>query len=63
MKYFALAMSALYIVAGLLLMLTDAMSERIAAFRIPLGAVLVLYGAMRGWIWWKKYGPNGTEKA
>ena len=61
MKYFSLAMSLLYIAVALLLLFTDAMSERIASFRVPLGLVLLAYGAMRGWIWWRKFGPNGTE--
>ncbi len=61
MKYFALGMSILYLLVAVLLLFTDAMSARIASFRVPLGLVLLAYGLMRGWIWWRKFGPNGTE--
>ena len=61
MKYFALLMSALYVLAGGALLTTDARHEQIGAFRVPLGILLVAYGVVRASLWRRKYAdqPGG----
>lgn len=53
MKWFALAMSALYIVAGCLLLFTS-MLQMIQVYRAPIGGVLLAYGVIRGAMWYRK---------
>lgn len=54
MKYFALAMSLIYVAAGALLLFTDLFAAEIVRFRVPLGLVLVGYGILRWFMWRKK---------
>ena len=55
MKYFALVMSTLYVLAGCLFLLTDVRAEQISTFRVPLGLMLVGYGVVRAYLWRRKY--------
>ena len=55
MKYFALSMSALYVLAGCLFLFTDMLAEHIRTFRAPLGLMLVAYGVVRAYMWRRKY--------
>jgi len=54
MKYFALVMSLVYILFGCLFLLTNFMQVQISQYRVPLGLVLVCYGAVRSYMWRKK---------
>lgn len=58
MKWFALAMSLLYVVAGCLLLLTTAM-PMVQEYRTAIGGVLVAYGVVRGVIWLRKNRAEG----
>lgn len=49
MRWFALAMSAVYISVGMLLLFTDVALDLIPRFRPWLAAVLIAYGALRAW--------------
>jgi uncharacterized membrane protein HdeD (DUF308 family) len=55
MKYFALAMSVVYLVVGCLFLFTPFLSLQVTQFRTPLGLVLVAYGIIRGILWQRKY--------
>lgn len=55
MKYFALVMSTLYVLAGCLFIFTDVLAEQISTFRVPLGLMLVGYGVVRAYLWRRKY--------
>lgn len=55
MKYFALVMSALYVLVGCIFLFTDALQTRISAWRLPLGIMLVAYGVVRAYLWRRKY--------
>lgn len=55
MKYFALSMSVLYVLAGCLFVFTDLLSEHIRNFRAPLGLMLMVYGVVRAYMWRRKY--------
>jgi hypothetical protein len=59
MKYFALVMSLLYVVAGGLLVFTDRFAAGIVRFRLPLGLLLMGYGVLRWFMWRKKQARNG----
>lgn len=61
MKYFALAMSAIYVAAGLALLLTDALIGLVPRFRLPLALLLMGYGIVRFVLWRKKYAQAGNE--
>ncbi|MBZ0204840.1 MAG: hypothetical protein K8H89_00845 [Flavobacteriales bacterium] len=54
MKYFALVMSVLYLMAGCLILFTNFMYPQISRFRVPLGVVLLGYGVVRGIMWQRK---------
>jgi len=54
MKYFALVMSVLYMVVGGLILFTNFMYPQISRFRVPLGALLLGYGVVRGILWRRK---------
>lgn len=58
MKWFALVMSLLYVVAGCLLLFTTAMPA-IDTFRTAIGAVLIAYGVIRGVVWIRKNKAEG----
>lgn len=53
MKWFALAMSMLYVAAGCLLLFTDAL-PMIDVYRSAIGSVLLAYGLIRGVLWYRK---------
>jgi uncharacterized membrane protein HdeD (DUF308 family) len=48
-----LVMSVVYLIAGLLILCTDVLSDTISSYRTLLGAVLVGYGLLRGWLWYR----------
>ena len=54
MKYFALAMSLIYVVAGALLIFTNFLAAEITQFRVLLGCVLLGFGSLRGYMWQNK---------
>jgi hypothetical protein len=55
MKFFALAMCALYVLAGSLFLFTNALEGLIPRYRIPLGLLLGGYGVVRAYMWRMKY--------
>jgi hypothetical protein len=55
MKYFALAMSALYVLAGCALLFTPWLEEIIRSFRPPIGLLLLGYGVVRAYMWRRKF--------
>ncbi len=61
MKYFALAMSALYVLIGCLFLFTDVLLEQIPDFRLPLGLLLAGYGVVRAFLWRRKYADQNAE--
>ena len=61
MKYFALAMSLVYVAAGAMILFTDFLYPQISRFRVPLGLVLVVYGVVRG-IWWQRKQAQSQEE-
>ena len=62
MKYFALVMSALYVLVGCLFLFTDVLLEQIRMFRLPLGLMLVAYGVVRAYLWRRKYADQSAEE-
>lgn len=54
MKWFALVMSAIYLVVGALLLLDETFFAQITRFRLPMGLLLVAYGVIRGEMWRRK---------
>lgn len=58
MKWFALVMSLLYVVAGCLLLFTTAIPF-VQAYRPVIGGVLVAYGLVRGVLWLRKNKAEG----
>jgi hypothetical protein len=62
MKYFGLAMSLLYVLAGCGFLFTDLLIDLIPLYRVPLGALLAGYGVIRMVLWWRKY-ANGSDAA
>lgn len=51
---FALAMSAVYVLCGVLLGFTHVAAELIPRFRPALAIVLIGYGILRFYLWWHK---------
>lgn len=62
MKYFALTMSVLYAVVGCLILFTNFLYPQISRFRVPLGVVLLVYGAVRGFMWQRKQAQSRQEQ-
>ncbi|MBS1582247.1 MAG: hypothetical protein JST66_08625 [Bacteroidetes bacterium] len=62
MKYFALAMSAVYVLAGCAFLFTDALVQFIPRFRLPIGLVLVGYGILRFFLWRRKYAQHPGDE-
>lgn len=58
MKYFALAMSAVYVLAGCALLFSDVLIDLFPRFRTPLGILLVGYGVVRFYMWQKRNGKQ-----
>lgn len=52
---FALFMSVIYVLAGLVLLFTDMLRASIPLYRPILGGVLVGYGLLRAGMWWNRY--------
>jgi hypothetical protein len=52
MRWFELAMPGVYILAGLLLLITDVALDYIPNLRTPIAVVLIGYGSFRGWRTW-----------
>lgn len=50
-----LAMSVLYSTVGLAFLFTDVLSDRIAEHRTLIGGVLLGYGILRLFMWWRWY--------
>ena len=62
MKYFEIAMSFIYLAAGVLLLIAPPQSANFSTkFTLPLGIVLVIYGLVRGYRVYKKYYTNPYE--
>ncbi|MBK6410151.1 MAG: hypothetical protein IPF78_10685 [Flavobacteriales bacterium] len=62
MKYFALIMSVVYAVAGCLILFTNFLYPQVSRFRVPLGIILLIYGAVRGFIWQRKQAQSREEQ-
>lgn len=62
MKWFALIMSAIYLVVGLLLLSDQTFFSQISRYRMPMGGLLVGYGVMRGFMWWRKSAESREER-
>lgn len=62
MKYFALTMSVIYAVVGCLILFTNFLYPQVSRFRIPLGVVLLVYGAVRGFMWQRKQAQSREEQ-
>ena len=54
MRWFSLAMSAIYLVAGAAIALTNVALDLIPRWRTALGAVLIGYGIVRMLLWYRK---------
>ena len=61
MKYFALTMSVVYALAGCMILFTDFLPQ-VSKFRIPLGIILLVYGAVRGFMWQRKQAESREEQ-
>ena len=61
MKWFALAMSMLYIVVGGMLLFTESLWQ-VTRYRIPLGILLMVYGVVRGFMWRRKLAQSKDER-
>ncbi|MBK9759968.1 MAG: hypothetical protein IPO90_08375 [Flavobacteriales bacterium] len=55
MKFFALVMSALYVLGGSALLLTDWLEDIIRSYRLPIGIMLIGYGVVRAYLWRRKF--------
>ncbi|HQY79957.1 MAG: hypothetical protein IPO60_11355 [Flavobacteriales bacterium] len=62
MKYFALIMSVVYAVAGCLILFTNFLYPQVSRFRVPLGIILLIYGAVRGFMWQRKQAQSREEQ-
>ncbi len=62
MKFFVLAMSALYVLAGCVFLFTNALVELIPRFRSPLGLLLLGYGVVRAYMWRRKYADQARDE-
>jgi uncharacterized membrane protein HdeD (DUF308 family) len=60
-RIFALAMTAVYVGAGLLLLFTDALNDTVTRYRMAIGAILVAYGILRAVLYFtRRKPPSGT---
>ncbi len=62
LSWFAFAMSVFYAVMGVLFLSSDLFVEAIPDYRPAIGAVLLGYGLLRGWMWFRKRRNEATEK-
>lgn len=60
LQWFALAMSVFYAVLGVLFLATDVLAEALPHYRPAIGAVLLGYGLVRGWMWYRKRRGQAT---
>ncbi|MEZ4808659.1 MAG: hypothetical protein R2815_14440 [Flavobacteriales bacterium] len=61
MKWFALVMSVVYVIAGCLLIFTSFAADVIRDYRMVLGGVLIGYGLLRGSLWVRKHNESKAE--
>ncbi len=62
MKYFALAMSVLYVLAGCAFLFTDALMRLVPDYRLPIGLLLLGYGVVRAYLWRRKYADEANNE-
>lgn len=62
MKYFALAMSVLYVVAGCAFLFTTVFIRLIPNYRLPIGLLLLGYGVVRAYLWRRKYADQADQE-
>jgi len=62
MKYFAVTMSALYVLAGCAFLFTNALINYIPRYRLPLGLLLVGYGVLRFFMWRNKFSEQASDE-
>jgi hypothetical protein len=55
-------MSVVYAVAGCLILFTNFLYPQVSRFRVPLGIILLIYGAVRGFIWQRKQAQSREEQ-
>lgn len=60
MKYFALVMSVTYMLVGALIVFSPGFLPQVIHFRLPLGLVLLGYGALRA-VMWKRKEARGRQ--
>jgi predicted MFS family arabinose efflux permease len=58
-----LFMSVLYVVVGLAFLCTDMLKDRIAEKRMVIGGVLLAYGIVRLFMWWRAHKAPEQAKA
>ncbi|MEO8588435.1 MAG: hypothetical protein ABI432_03630 [Flavobacteriales bacterium] len=56
---FALSMSAVYVICGILVGFTAAARDLIPHYRPGIAAVLIGYGFLRFFLWWRKRKNEG----
>jgi hypothetical protein len=54
-------MSVFYAVMGVLFLTTDVLAGPLPHYRPAIGAVLLGYGLVRGWMWYRKRRGQATE--
>jgi hypothetical protein len=54
-------MSVFYAVLGVLFLATDVLAEALPHYRPAIGAVLLGYGLVRGWMWYRKRRNQAQE--
>ncbi|HQV51109.1 MAG: hypothetical protein IPF95_05215 [Flavobacteriales bacterium] len=62
MKWFAVSMFMIYIVAGCLFLFTNFAGDTVRQYRTLFGAVLVGYGLIRGILWFRKNRRDDESK-
>lgn len=62
MKYFALVMSGIYVLAGCAFLFTDALVALIPRYRLPIGLVLLGYGVVRFFLWRRRYAQHHGQE-
>lgn len=61
MKYFALVMSVAYMLVGTMILVAPGFLPQLTRFRLPLGVILVGYGALRAVMWKRKDAQSRHE--
>jgi hypothetical protein len=62
LSWFALAMSVFYAVMGVLFLTTNVLAEPLPHYRPAIGAVLLGYGVLRGWMWFRKRRDKAAQQ-